>query len=333
MTRLHSLVLILVLTMTAACSSREVVVVYSPHGPEILGDYEARFEAAHPEVDLQWLYLGSKQAYERVRAEGARPAADIWWGAPASMFMQAAEQGLLASYEPTWADAVRDTDHDPQHRWYGNYASPLGIVYNTNQYTAEDMPKSWDELLAPKWDQKITIREPLESGTMRTFIGASMLREGSDEAGIAWLKKLDAATEEYMPNPQQLFDHLKRDPELISVWLYPDIPLQRVRNGFPLECVPLPNTPVIIEGIAIIEGAPHREWAEKFYEFVTTPEALAHQAEAYWKVPTRGDLEPETLPEWMRGAEIDAQEIDWATFSENEERWATMWHDEVKTAQ
>ena len=322
-----------VLLGLAACSSREVVVVYSPHGPEILGDYEERFEAAYPEVDVQWLYLGSKQAYERVRAEGNRPAADVWWGAPASNFMQAADQGLLASYEPTWADAVPDKNHDPDHRWYGNYASPLGITYNVNGYSADDMPKSWDELLEPKWDQKITIREPLESGTMRTFIGATMLREGSDEAGLAWLKKLHAATEEYMPNPQQLFDHLKRNPELISIWLYPDIPLQRERNGFPLECVTLPNTPVIVEGIAIIEGAPHREWAEKFYEFVTTPEALAHQAEAYWKVPTRTDLDPETLPEWMRGADVQAQDIDWIAFSENEERWSTLWHDEVRTSE
>jgi iron(III) transport system substrate-binding protein len=311
------------------CSSPNAVVVYSPHGPDILRDYEAKFEAAYPEVDVQYVDLGSQEVYERVRSVQHRPVADVWWGAPSTMFMQAANEGLLGAYTPTWAGEAEEGGHDQADRWYGVHRSPLVIMYNDTHYTSGDLPTTWDELLDPKWDQKITLRSPLPSGTMRTFIGAMILRQETEEAGIEWLKKLHAMTESYQPSPQQLFDRVKRNPELISVWLMPDIPLQRERNGYPFAYVVPAETPVIIEGMAIINNAPHRMWAERFYEFVSTQEALIHQAEAYAKVPLRDDIDPAQLPEWISEQEIDAMEIDWDAFALNEQRWVTLWSEEV----
>ena len=314
------------------CSSPEVVVVYSPHGPDILKDYETRFEAAYPEVDVQWVDAGSQEVYSRVKAEKGRPQGDVWWGAPSTMFMQAAQEDLLDPYRPMWADAIDAEYKDAEDRWYGTYRSPLAIMYNNRHYSADQVPQSWDDLLAPQWKGKITLRKPLQSGTMRTFIGAMILRAPSEDEGIAWLRKLHAQRDAYTENPQLLFDHMKKQEDLISVWLMPDVALQRERNGFPLDCVIPAETPVLTEGIAIIKGAPHPEWARKFYEFVTTPESLAHQAEAYAKVPTRADLDPATLPAWVATLDIDAMNIDWVGFARNETRWCERWENEVYNA-
>lgn len=319
-----------VLPGLVACSPpKDTVLIYSPHGPDVLGDYKAKFEAAYPGVTVQCLDMGSQEVYERIKGERNNPQADIWWGAPSSMFIQAAEDGLLAPYRPSWADRVEAAFRDSEHRWYGTYLSPLAVVFNNRKYNKDTVPRTWDELLLPEWHQKITLREPLPSGTMRTFVCAMMLRAPSEDEGIAWLKRLDDATEAYMGNPQLLYDHLKRNEDLISVWLLADIALQRERNGYPLDTVLPPDTPVITEGIAIVAGAPHREWAERFYEFVTTPEALADQAHAYAKVPARNDMEPATLPEWMNNLTIDAMEIDWRSFAEQERARINRWKTEV----
>lgn len=87
-------------------AAKQSVVVYSPHGKEVLGDYEKLFEAANPGVDVQMFDLGANDILNRVRAEKGRPAGDVWWGAPSTNFVQAAGDGLLAPYKPTWADAV-----------------------------------------------------------------------------------------------------------------------------------------------------------------------------------------------------------------------------------
>ena len=141
-----------------------------------------------------------------------------------------------------------------------------------------------------------------------------------------------AQTDSYASDPQELYDRIKRNEDLVSVWLMPDIALQRDRHGYPFAWVLPPNTPVLTEGIAIVKDAPNPDRAKQFYDFVTTPEALAHQAEAYSKVPTRNDLDPATLPEWMTAQQIDAQDIDWAVFAEHETTWFDQWESKVYNA-
>ena len=319
--------------LAAACSSsKEVVVVYSPHGPEMLKDAEAAFEAAYPEVDVQWMYLGTQDIYKRVRSEAKRPQADVWWGGTQTLFMQAADEGLLQPYAPTWAESIDAQYKDAQDRWFGTYRSPIAIVYNSRGRNAEDVPQTWDDLLKPEWNDLISIRKPLESGTMRTFIGAMILRAENEDAGIEWLNRFHQATHVYLNSPEFLYDHMKKNQDIISVWLLPDIALQRERNDMPLECIVPPETPVITEGVGIVADAPHLEWAKKFYEFVTTPEALAKQARDYSKVPVRDDIEASELPAWMVAQKIDALPIDWTAFAENEKRWCDRWADEVYDA-
>ncbi|MBI2421440.1 MAG: extracellular solute-binding protein [Candidatus Hydrogenedentes bacterium] len=321
----------LVGVLLAGCSSQEVVVVYSPHGQEMLGDYKKLFEAAHPNVRVDMLDMGSDEVYGRIRAEQGRPQADVWWGAPSFMFTQAATEDLLAPYTPTWAGAVDPEFKDPEERWYATYRSPLAILFNIDAHKPEDMPRTWDGLLDPAWQGKISLRKPQQSGTMRTFLCSMILRAADENAGIEWLKQLHASTGEYPESPTLLFDHIKKNPDKISVWLMPDVVMQRVRNGYPFGYYMPEDTPVLTDCIGIVKNAPHPEWAQKFYEFVTTEEALAHQAETYAKFPARNDIPREKLPPKLVEQEIDAMEIDWAQFTEKEDGLMKRWEQEVYT--
>src|SRR6185503_19118102 len=72
---------VLLLTLVG-CSrdSRTPLVIYSPHGRDLLTLFEHRFEAAHPDVDVRWLDMGSQEVYDRIRSERANPQADVWFG-------------------------------------------------------------------------------------------------------------------------------------------------------------------------------------------------------------------------------------------------------------
>ncbi len=47
--------------LVIACSRdhRTPVVIYSPHGRDLLTLFEHRFEASHPDIDVRWLDMGS----------------------------------------------------------------------------------------------------------------------------------------------------------------------------------------------------------------------------------------------------------------------------------
>ena len=316
----------------AGCDNREVVVVYSPHGADVLGDYEARFEKAYPEIDLQWIAAGAREVYARVKNERNRPSCDVWWGAPATHFMQAAEQDLLEPVHPEWAQYLSDNHKDPEGRWYATFISPIAILFNTNGYTRDDMPATWDALLEPNWDQKIAIRKPLGSGTMRTFFCGMIMRQPSVDAGIEWLAKLHAATARYPEEPNLLYDHIKKNPKRISVWLLPDIVMQHERNGFPFGYRVPAQTPVLPDCIALVKNGPNPEGARKFFDFVTTQEALVQQAKDYAKMPARTDIDPAKLPQWMTEQKIDALPMDWKALAEHEEAWLERWENEVMRA-
>lgn len=326
----HTLITLALTTVLAlGCSSRESVVIYSPHGQEVLSEYQQRFETLHSDVRVQWLDMGSKDVHMRIAAERARPACDVWWGGPHTFFQQAAEEGLLAEWRPAWADTIDANLKSDTGLWYATHLSPIVILFNNRAYEAHEMPQGWDELLEPEWNDKIVIRKPLESGTMRTFLCAMIDRQASEDVGIEWLRQLHEQTVAYPESPTLLFDHLKKNEDRISIWLLPDIMMQRDLNGYPFGYhVPNP-APVLAEGIGIVADAPHRERAEQFVEFVTSEESLLHQAKRYGKLPARQDIAREALPGELARIAVVPMEIDWEHFAAQENAWLTRWEEEV----
>ena len=143
-------------------------------------DFIARYKAEHKDVDVQFLDMGSREILERVRAERNRPQADLWWGAAHTTFQTAAEENLLASFRPTWADKVSNSTRDNQDRWYGTYQTPEVIVYNSDDVKAGRTPKGLGRRLDPKWRDKILIRNPNPSDSMRAIFGAMIWRFHKD---------------------------------------------------------------------------------------------------------------------------------------------------------
>ena len=66
------------------------LLIYTPHGQDLLRDFVARYKQQHPETDVQFLDMGSQEILTRIRAERNRPQADLWWGAAQTSFQSAA---------------------------------------------------------------------------------------------------------------------------------------------------------------------------------------------------------------------------------------------------
>jgi iron(III) transport system substrate-binding protein len=315
--------------------SQRKIVVYSPHGKELLADFAQRFESAHPGVKVQWLDMGAQDALDRVRSERANPQADLWWGAPAPSFMQAAEENLLQSYRPSWAAATDSSFHDPQERWYATWITPEVIMFNTQNLTRDAAPQDWDEVITDQWRDQIVLREPLASGSMRAIFFAMIHRQyhsaGSTAAGFEWLRKLDRNTKSYAANPTLMYLALTRGEAKLTLWNHPDVLLQKHQYGYPFDyVVPRSGVPLVPEGIALVAGAKNLALAKIFYEYVTTPESYQYAAQKYWRIPARRDLDfsqfsPETDPR-----NFPALAMDWKLFADSSETWMKRWDAQVR---
>ena len=297
---------------------------------------EQTFEAANPNVDVRWLDMGSQDALDRILSERANPQADVWYGGPSMLFARAAADSLLASYRPTWANAVSSRGHGPNDLYFAVYETPAVIAYNSAALTAGEVPQDWEQVLDPRWTGKVVIRDPPASGTMRTIFGMIIQRglkaTGDTAAGFDWLRRLDAQTSEYVLNPALLHQKLIRQDGLITLFDLPDI-LTEQRKGNPLGFVlPSSGTPVIEDAIAIVRGTNRREIAERFVEWVGSLEGQLLAARNEFRLPARWDIPLDSLPDWVREVKTNlvAEDMDWELLSAEDRAWMSYWDRNVR---
>jgi iron(III) transport system substrate-binding protein len=324
--------------LLAACGAggRTPLVLYSPHGRDLLALFETTYEAAHPEVDVRWLDMGSQEVYDRVRSEAANPQADVWFGGPSTIFARGAELGLLEPYEPEWAAAIDPADRDPEGRFFAAYRTAPVLLYNSAAIPPAEAPGDWDDLLAPRFTDQVLIRDPLASGTMRTFFGMIVARSvtstGDTRQGFDWLLRLDAQTKEYVLNPALMIEKMMRQEGLITVWELTDA-LWQGERGAPLAfAFPASGTPIIVDSIGLVAGAPHPEEAKRFIDWVGGPEAQLLAAREAFRLPARNDLPREELPEWARRVidTIVPADVDRELSERYGPDWMTTWDRTVR---
>src|SRR6266508_372447 len=326
------------LLAVAGCSRdhRTPLVIYSPHGRDLLTLFERRFEQQRPDVDVRWLDMGSQEVYDRLRSERANPQADVWFGGPATIFARGARDSLLEAFRPSWADAVEPHGRGPGERYFAAYETPAVIVYAERAVPADQAPQDWDDLLLPRWKGQVLIRDPVASGTMRAVWGMIIERglkqTGDTAAGFRWLRRLDAQTKEYVLNGPLLDQKIVRQEGLVTIWDLPDILLNR-RDGLPLGYLfPASGTPVIEDAIGVVRNARHPGPAEAFVEFVGGVEAELLAAREAYRLPARLDLPDDSLPPWAREVRrvMKVADVDWDLLAERGPEWMRYWDETVR---
>jgi iron(III) transport system substrate-binding protein len=335
--RVLGLLALIVAAVSCSGDKRTPLVLYSPHGRDLLGLLEKTYEAAHPDVDVRWLDMGSQEVYDRIRSEKANPQADLWFGGPDTIFARGAREDLLEpATPPSWASAIDAEAHGPRNLYFGVYRTPAVIVYNSAAVAAADAPKDWDDLLDPKWKGKVIIRYPLASGTMRAFFGMvfarSIEKTGGTAQALDWLRRLDGQTKSYEMNASVLVQRIARREGLVTVWDLPDVLLEMRQSKDLAYVFPASGTPVIDDAIGIVKNARHREAARAFLEWVGSPEAQRLAAEKAYRLPARTDIPPAELPEWARDvvSKMVAAKLDWGLLERDLPGWMATWDREVR---
>jgi iron(III) transport system substrate-binding protein len=338
MSRTRRRLLFLAAAVAFSCrrDPRTPIVLYSPHGRDLLTLVEKTYEAKHPDVDVRWLDMGSQEVYDRIRSEKANPQADVWFGGPNTIFARGARDGLLAAYRPSWAGAVPEPSRGRGDLYFGLYRTPAVIVYNSAAIPQVDAPRDWDDILAPRFAGKVLIRDPLASGTMRAIFGMILMRSiaetGSPERGFEWLKRLDGQTAEYVVNATLLLEKLGRREGLLTLWDLPDVLLEEKR-GLPLTSVfPPSGTPVIDDAVGLVAGAKHPEEARRLIEWLGGVEAERLAADRAFRLPARTDIPPAQLPAWAREVEgkLVAAPMDWDRLEREGPGWMATWDRTVR---
>ncbi|HEY6705287.1 MAG TPA: ABC transporter substrate-binding protein, partial [Xanthobacteraceae bacterium] len=129
------------------------------------------FEAAFPGIAVRVERTGAERVFQRIGQEYASRiyGVDVVNSSDAAHFIVWKRDGLLAPFVPADVAMHYPAEHkDPDGMFASFRVSLSPIAYNTNLVKREDAPKSFADLLDPKWTGKIVKAHPSYSGTILT---------------------------------------------------------------------------------------------------------------------------------------------------------------------
>jgi len=220
------------------------------------------FEKAYPGIKVQVERNGAERIFQRLMQERGAGihTADVVEASDMTALFAWKRDGWLAPFLPADVTKWPDDQRDPDGCFATERLTLAPIEYNTKLVKPEDAPKSFADLLDPKWDGKIVKAHPGYSGTIMT-----VTFEISRDLGWDFFKKLG---QQHIMQVQSAADPPKKvaqgeRPVAADGGEY--VPLQMISQGAPLALVyPTEGTPSIPGGAAVMIDAPHPNAARLF---------------------------------------------------------------------
>jgi iron(III) transport system substrate-binding protein len=163
--------------------------IYTSMYKDTIQDLKPRLKKAFPGIKFQWYQAGSEDIASKVQSEILAGAlqADVLISSDRFWYEEMANNGNLHAYKsPDTKDIAEQLKHG--EGFYTTVSIPVMVMaYNSEAVSAAEAPKSFKEMMDPKWSEKFTTGSPLSSGT--NFTTMAMLHH---HYGWEYIKALKA---------------------------------------------------------------------------------------------------------------------------------------------
>jgi iron(III) transport system substrate-binding protein len=256
--------------LVEAAKKEAKIVLYSAMDLPVGEKLGKAFEAQYQGIEVQIERAGSERLFQRIEQEfgSAIRAADVVTTADAAHFIAWKRNGWLAPFvSEDIAKYIPESSRDPDGMFATSRIWLSSIAYNTSLVkSAADAPKSFADLLDPKWAGKMVKGHPAYSGTIMTTT-FQLVRE----LGWEYLEKL---SKQRVMQVQSSTDPPKKlalgERAIMADGNEYNVVLLK-EAGQPVEPVyPTEGTPTISGPTGIFATAPHPNAARLFQAWLHT---------------------------------------------------------------
>ncbi|MFQ5683060.1 MAG: ABC transporter substrate-binding protein [Candidatus Binatia bacterium] len=210
-------------------------------------------------------------------------------------------KGFFAKYNSPERKFFPSGSKDKEGYWTSSYSNSHIVVYNTNLVPKNQAPKSWQDLLDPKWKGKLA----LDAKDYEWF--ANMLAFMGKEKGLAYMKRL-AAQDLRIQRGHTLLTQLVAAGEMsVGIAMYGHRVEQMKKRGAPLEWAGLNPVVLNLHPLALSAHAPHRNAGTLLIDYLLSKEA-AKVIQSVSRIPDRVDVPPDP-PSLVKGVPILASDL------------------------
>jgi len=229
------------------------------------------FRTKYAGMEVEVHRTGSQRVLQRVMQEAGAGIknADVIHTSDAGHFVLFKDKGMLMKYIPKGAEIFPAGFKDKDGFYFGMRATLSVISYNPKSVAEKDAPKTWKDLLNPKWKGKMVSAHPGYSGIIMTHVlalvnlygwdyfrelaknGLHVVQSANDPAGVvaSGERPVGANGAEYFYYKTQ-------------------------KQGNPIKIIyPNEGIPLVVSPVAIAKDAPHPNAAKLFSEYIFAKES------------------------------------------------------------
>jgi iron(III) transport system substrate-binding protein len=243
----------------------------------------AEFEKRYPFIKVKLNRAGSEKLLTRIltEARAKRVSADVIQTVEFSMHILKRSGVLARHISPS--DALYPKNFKDEGFWTTVYYNPYVAAYNTRLVAPRTVPKTYEDLLDPKWKGKMMME-----GTKADWF-AGMLQIMGQERGLQYMRQL-AKQEPMLREGHELLAQLVAAGEGFFDINIPASSVDRVKEkGAPIDWIALGEAPAIMVGIGLAAQAAHVNAAKLFIDFALSREGQKLQ-QGFGRLVARTDL-------------------------------------------
>jgi len=258
--------------LIAAARKEGQIIHYTSTDLSVAEKLAKAFEAKYPGIAVRVERTGAERVFQRIGQEYSSNihAVDVVNSSDAAHFIVWKRDGVLAPFVPEDVAKFYPPEHRDIDGQFASWRIFLSIIaYNTNLVKAEEAPKSYADLLDPKWKGKIVKAHPGYSGTIMT--ATYQLQRDLGWSWFEQLAKQNVMQVQSAADPPKKLDLGERavmaDGNEYSI-------LQMKEAGRPVEPVyAAEGSPMIIGPNGIFKGSPNPNAAKLFQSYCFSSEA------------------------------------------------------------
>jgi len=229
--------------------------------PALLQPFESEYGI---KVDV-WR-AGTDKVLQRTVAEGKAHRANVdivHFGAP-EMEALHREHLLIPVVTPAY-EGLREGSVPPHHEWAGTLLTVFVQAYNTNAVKKSELPRSFADLLDPRWKGKLGIEAKSDEWLAVTA------RELGGEAGFRLFRDIAVRNGMSVRQGHALLNNLVISGEVpLALSMYNYMPAQARRRGAPVDWFVIEPAVARANAVGVALHAPHPAAALLFEEYMLT---------------------------------------------------------------
>lgn len=243
------------------------VVFYSGSNANDANAIKAGFERKYPFIQFEYFRAGKDKLLGKylteVRSGTFLP--DVYQSSvfPMTTLQQ---RGLLAKYLSREREAIPEALREKEGYWTAIVLNAMTIAYNTHLVAANEIPKSYEDLLSPKWKGKLG----LDLNKTEWFV--AMLQMMGDGRGRKYMEALSKQNVQARDGNTITGQLLAAGEFSIVVSQYPTSIEEMKKAGAPVEWIPLQPHFVYAQGIGVTAKNSHPAAGRLFVDYCLSEE-------------------------------------------------------------